>query len=311
MKSILFIALLVGAVVPTTAQTRGTYDFLRLDVSARAAALNGSFVSMSDDPNSIFYNPAALSTISRPQGSASYLSHLLDVRAGSLAFAQEWEGVGPIGVGLVFIDYGSIVETDESMNILGELQARELALVAGWSAIVDEETMVGVNIKGIYSALASFRSAAVAADFGILYAIPSENLTLGASLLNVGTQINRYKDTQESLPIDLKVGITKRPEHLPVLLNLNFHKLTESQETFLQRFMNFTFGAEFIMSDAVRLRVGYSNEKRKELKLGSSLGLAGFSLGGGIIYQQYLIDYSYNSYGEIGSLHRFSFGVIL
>jgi hypothetical protein len=294
-----------------SAQIRGTYDFLRLDVSARAAALNGSFVSMSDDPNSIFYNPAALSTISRPQGSASYLSHLLDVNAGSLSYAQEIEGIGPIGVGLQFIDYGSIVETDESMNILGELGARELAVIAGWGTIVDEETMVGFSIKGIYSSLASFRSAAIAADFGLLYRIPSEDITIGASLLNIGTQINSYKDTKEPLPVDFKVGVTKRPEHLPVLLNLNFHKLTESQETFFQRFSNFTFGAEFIMSETVRLRVGYSNEKRRELKLGSSLGLAGFSLGGGIIYGEYLIDYSYNSYGEIGSLHRFSFGLSL
>ena len=42
---------------------RGTYDFLRLDVGARAGALNGSFVSMTNDPNLLFYNPAALPTL--------------------------------------------------------------------------------------------------------------------------------------------------------------------------------------------------------------------------------------------------------
>jgi hypothetical protein len=35
-------------------QDKGTYSFLRNDIGARAAALNGSFVSMTNDPNLLF-----------------------------------------------------------------------------------------------------------------------------------------------------------------------------------------------------------------------------------------------------------------
>ncbi|MBI3787839.1 MAG: hypothetical protein HY276_06220, partial [Ignavibacteriales bacterium] len=124
-------------------------------------------------------------------------------------------------------------------------------------------------------------------------------------------QINPYLDTKESLPLDIKIGITKRPEHLPVLLNLNFHKLNESQDNFFQRFSSFSIGAEFLMSESVRLRVGYNNEQRKELKLNSSTGLAGISLGGGILINDYIVDYAFNSYGKIGGLHRISIGMKL
>ena len=34
-----------------------TYEFLRNDVSARAAAMGGSFVSVLNDPSAVFYNP--------------------------------------------------------------------------------------------------------------------------------------------------------------------------------------------------------------------------------------------------------------
>lgn len=292
-----------------SAQTNGIYNFLRLDVSARAAALNGSFVSMTDDPNVLFYNPAALTTITVPRVSANYLNHLMDVNAGSISYGQHLEGIGSIGAGVTFVNYGSITETDESMNILGSFGANEFAVLLGWGVPLDDETNVGISLKGIYSSIATYRSTAAAIDLGILHQIPSENITIGASLLSIGRQFTTYNRTRESLPLDLKVGITKRPEHLPAVLSLSFHKLNDPQKSLLQRFENFTFGAEFLMSESVRFRVGFNNKQRKELKIGTGPGLAGFSLGGGIIYEEYLIDYAFNSYGKIGGLHRISIGM--
>ena len=290
---------------------KGTYSFLRNDVGARAAGLNGSFVSMTNDPNSLFYNPAALATITQPKGSVGFLKHLLDVNGGHLSYAHSLEGIGTIGGGIIFLDYGSFTETDESMNVLGTFGARDLAFVVGLGRSIDEVTTVGVNAKLIYSSIANTSSFAVALDAGVLYQIPAENITIGASILTLGTQVNAYQQTKESLPLDVKIGITKRPEHLPVLLNLNFHKLNESQDDFLQRFSSFSLGAEFLMSESVRLRVGYNNEQRKELKLGTSAGLAGISLGGGILFGDYVLDYAFNSYGKIGGLHRITLGMSL
>ncbi len=300
---------LLGA-VSAFAQSGTTYDFLRLDVGARAAALNGSFVSMADDPNLLFYNPAALTSIAQPSASAGFLKHLLDVNSGNLVYSQSVSDLGTFAAGILFVDYGSFDRTDESMNVLGSFGARELALVIGGGRQIASNTSVGLSAKYIYSSIADFSSSAVALDVGFFYEIPSELITIGASVLNLGTQLSTYGGTSESLPVDVKVGITKRPEHLPVLLNLDFHKLNESGGTFFDRFSAFTIGAEFLMSESVRLRFGYSNEKRKELKLGNTSGLAGFSLGGGIRFSQYLVDYAFNSYGKIGALHRISVGIV-
>jgi hypothetical protein len=65
------------------------------------------------------------------------------------------------------------------------------------------------------------------------------------------------------------------------------------------------------MSESVQLRVGYNNKQRKDLKMGTSAKLAGFSMGGGIILKEYRIDYAFNSYGQIGGLHRISLGINL
>ena len=297
--------------VATFAQEKGTYSFLRNDVGARAAGLNGSFASMTNDPNLLFYNPGALTTLTQSKGSAGFLKHLLDVNGGYLSYARGFEGIGTVACGIIYVDYGSFNETDESMNTLGTFGARDLAIVAGVGRSIDDVTSVGLNVKLIYSSIAEFKSSGLAVDAGILYQIPSQNITIGASVLNLGTQLKSYSGIRESLPLDVIIGITKRPEHLPVLLNLNFHRLTDKQDKVLDHFSAFSFGAEFLMSESVRLRVGYNNQQRKELKLGTSAGLAGMSLGGGILLGEYVFDYAFNSYGKIGSLHRISVGMNL
>ncbi len=310
-RSLLIATSLLCLLTIGLAQEVGTYSFLRNDVGARAAGLNGSFVSMTNDPNMLFYNPAALSTLSGRRASAGFLKHLLDVNGGHLSYAQSLEGIGTVGAGLLFLDYGSFTETDESLNTLGTFSATDLAVIVGVGRALDDVTSVGLNAKIIYSSIAGSRSTALAIDAGVLYEIPSQNITIGASVLSLGAQLSSYLQTRESLPLDVKIGITKQPEHLPVLLNLNFHKLNESQDNFIQRFSSFSLGAEFLMSESVRLRVGYSNEQRKELKMGTGAGLAGISLGGGIILGDYVVDYAYNSYGSIGGLHRISIGMNL
>jgi hypothetical protein len=311
MKRTILLLLIIQYLTSSLHAQQGTYNFLRIDVSARAAALNGSFVSMKDDPNVIFYNPASLGTLTIPRISVSYLDHLMDVNSGTLSYAQHIAGIGSIGGGIIYMDYGSFNRTDVSMNILGTFGAKELAFVAGIATQYDDDILIGINAKYIYSSLAEFTSNALAADVGFLYEIPSQNLTIGGSILNLGKQLSTYDGVVESLPLDIKFGFTKRPEHLPVFLNIDFHRLNESGENFLDRFSNFTIGTEFLMSNSLRLRAGYNNKQRKDFKMGTSAGLAGFSLGIGLVLKDYQVDYAYNSYGHIDGLHRFSLGINL
>jgi hypothetical protein len=50
--------------------------------------------------------------------------------------------------------------------------------------------------------------------------------------------------------------------------------------------------------------LGYDSEKRKEFKIGTTTGLAGFSFGVGFKISDYNFDYAFTSMGSIGSLHR-------
>ncbi|MBI4535417.1 MAG: hypothetical protein HY708_04005, partial [Ignavibacteriae bacterium] len=128
------VAMVVTMTGGVRAGSNSTFDFLRSDVSARAGAMAGSFVSVMNDPTTIFYNPAGLSTLETPMGSIGFFKHLLDINAGFVAYSQPIEDLGYFGAGIVYVNYGSFDETDDLGNKLGTFGASDLAFTLGYSS---------------------------------------------------------------------------------------------------------------------------------------------------------------------------------
>ncbi len=288
-----------------------TFNFLRLDQSPRAAALAGSFVANSDDPNVIFYNPAGISYLKEDPISFSYLFHLLDINSASVAFSHEFESLGRFAAGIQYINYGTFDRRTEFGAKTGEFGAGEFAALIGYSNALDKNFYYGANIKFIYSSIDDRYSTGLAVDLGLHYSIPELRWNFGFSVLNLGSQLSQYYNTSEDLPLDIRLGISKTLEHLPFTFYLSFNKLNEEYDTFTERFEQFTFGGEFKMSKVIRLRFGYDNEKRKEYKIGGTAGIAGFNLGLGLLISKYNFDYSFSSLGSIGAFHRIGITTVI
>jgi len=289
-----------------TAFGQNTYEFLRMNMSARAAALGGSFVSDNDDPNVIFYNPAGLSYLTNSPVSFSFVKHLVDINLASLAYSTNLKNIGRIGVAVQYINYGTFIAADEMGNKTGRYKAGEAAFIGGYSNILAPQFSYGVNVKFIYSSIADRISTAFAFDVGLHYSIPSYQVEIGFAILNMGSQIKAYYSTKEDLPLNVVIGISKRLQHLPLDLFLDFHELNRRTNNFFSKFNAFSIGAEFRLSKALRLRFGYNNERRNELRIGTFAGLAGFNVGLGVIISGYRFDYGYSSLGLIGAVNRIS-----
>ena len=283
---------------------QNTYEFLRVDMSARAAALGGSFVSYYDDADVIFYNPAGMKLATGSPLSFSFVKHLLDINLASFSYSTEIKDIGRFGAAVQYINYGTFDQADEFGNRTGDFGAGELAFLIGYAGTLDENFYYGANVKFIYSSIAEFSSTAMAVDLGLHYAIPSQQINIAVVALNLGGQLSSFINTKEDLPIDVAVGISKRLERLPVRLSLDFHNLTKNRDDFVQHFKAFSIGTEFYLSKVFSLRFGYDNEKRSELKVGTTSGIAGFNAGLGIYISDYRFDYGYSSLGLVGGLHR-------
>lgn len=286
-------------------QNNTIYNFLYLNPDARSSAMAGTFTSMFGDVNSIFYNPAGLATIDKKQLSIGFFKYLLDINSGNVAYTQKYKDIGWFGAGIQYMNYGSFRKFDEQYNEIGTFGANEIALSLSYASKFLPELSYGVNLKFIHSSIDEFSSSAVALDFGMLYYNLPGSFSAGISLQNLGTQISKYSESSEDLPLNLSIGVSKQLEYLPLTVFANITQLNEDSDKFVERFKNFGIGGEFELSDNINLRLGYDNGFRQNYKTGTTTALAGFSAGLGVQLEgRYNFDYGLNSLGNAGATHR-------
>ena len=123
---------------------------------------------------------------------------------------------------------------------------------------------------------------------------------------NLGAQLRTYAGVTREPPDGFYARRVHRPRGLPLLLNVNFHKLNEDPGTSSTGSAPSPSVGSSPSRKVLQLRFGYNNEQRKDLKIGTTSGLAGFSAGLGITVSDYRVDYALSSLGTIGTLHRLS-----
>ncbi len=291
------------------------YDFLNLDKSASIAALGGNGVIQTSELAAFFYNPAVLSPDTHQQLSIGFQKHLLDINSGSLAYGLHLKDVGDLAIGIHYINYGRFDQTNEIGQKVGDFSAQDLALQVGGAFDVETYSFgylrAGASLKLIYSGIEDYSSTAYALDVGAVLHFYNEHVKIGASILNVGGQLSSYAGQTESLPLDIRLGVSNRLEGLPVTITAGLVHLNEDAGSLTGKIKNFTLGAEWTFSEHFQARLGFNNYLRRELKAEESAGMSGLSAGFGLEFNAIHFDYALSSWGNVGQLHQLSLSTTL
>lgn len=314
---ILFLACLFVSGTPVRAFGQNSdlsgFAFLRLDPSARAASMAGSYSAAGvGDVNGLFYNPALLNEDLSRSLSLSYLNHVAGLNAGFVAYARDIGGVGTLGAGVRFLDYGDLRGADDTGTETGMFGASDVALTLGASRAYDTHLRYGANLHVIYSHIDSYSASALAADVGVVYHLDGPALSLGASINNLGQTLSTYADAGVGLPTDVRISVAKQLRYVPLLVSVTGYNLNrpgdvQDDAPAVGRVMQFVLiGGELSFSDAFQIRFGYNHRRHEAVATRSRLDLAGLSLGAGIKVSRLRIDYAYNTWSEAGGLHQFT-----
>jgi hypothetical protein len=294
------------------------FSFLRMDPSARSAALAGSFMAIFDgDVNALYYNPALLSEETSGSISFSYVNHLSDINAAFLTYSRHFDGVASFGAGLRFLSWGSFDRANEFGERDGTFSAGDIALTIGAAREYNSRIRYGANLHVVYSSIDTYHASALAADFGATYVLAESNFAASVSLNNVGVTVSSFGETRDELPFDLRIGVAKRLEHLPILLTAtafdlhNIGNAPEGASGIGSVFQYLAFGGEIQFSPAFHVRLGYNHRKHESLKQKSRLDFAGVGIGAGIVVRRIKFDYAYSSWSSLGGLNQLTIGTTL
>ena len=279
------------------------YNFLRLPISAHAAALGGDNITIiEDDPSLMFSNPALAAFVSDMTVGLGYLNYMKGANYMGASFTKAMSDKATLAGGIQYMNYGKMKEVDENNVQLGEFNASEIAFEAIFSYELAKNLVGGITGKFITSYIGSYNSIAVGVDLGLNWYDPEHEWSVSAVAKNLGGQVKAYDDNFGKMPFDLQLGVSKTFAALPVRVSATLVDLTH----FNYRFINhLNLGAEVLLSESLWIGGGYNFRRANDMKIGvgddeSSHG-AGFSFGGGINLERFKLNLSYGKYHAASS----------
>lgn len=279
------------------------YNFLRLPISAHAAALGGDNITIiEDDPSLMFSNPALAASVSDMTVGLSYMNYMKGANYMGASFTKAMSDKATLAGGIQYMNYGKMKEVDENNVQLGEFNASEIAVEAIFSYELAKNLVGGITGKFITSYIGSYNSIAVGVDLGLNWYDPEHEWSVSAVAKNLGGQVKAYDDNFGKMPFDLQLGVSKTFAALPVRVSATLVDLTH----FNYRFINhLNLGAEVLLSESLWIGGGYNFRRANDMKIGvgddeSSHG-AGLSFGGGINLERFKLNLSYGKYHAASS----------
>ena len=281
--------------------------FLKIDGGSRPAGMGGAFVGLANDINTIFSNPAGLTTVQAHELTAMQNFDVADISNQSVGYAQR---EGNLVWGASFLGAFTEIERrigptenpDSTVNVGGFAAGISLAYP------ISSGMSIGATAKAISQRLDLQNSFGGAVDVGVVWRTSGDRLSIGIAAQNLGAL-----DEGESLPRNVRGGIAYRiqtpssqsddapPKNL-------FAIVADVDIPMLAAYPTFHIGAENWFYDLIAARIGYSVSKGENPKNGATVGIGIRRKGADSLKSvRFQFDYALVPDADVGNAHRLAF----
>lgn len=299
-------------------QEVGSYGFLKMPVSAHAAALGGPVISIVEtDASLVSHNPSLLCPEMQGQASVSYMQYADGINLGAASYTGKFLDYGAWQASAHYVNYGSFNGYDEYGNSTGTFGAHDVALSWGVGYPLTQRWRIGAAARAILSNYESYNAFAVGVDVGLNYYNEVDGRSISIAVTNLGRQLKAFNDERRvSMPTQLSIGVSKEVEHLPFCLTLTAIDLFDWHQHYRdgvgsehkysggeQALCHLLLGVEWLPTDGFFLGAAYNYRRQREFS-GAGGFLRGMSYGGGIQHNAWRFSAAYARYSAVdGTLH--------
>jgi len=296
---------------------RTAFQFLKIGVGARQAALGEASVALVRDASSAFWNPAGISGIERYAASLSYTAWLGGTRYSGAAAGARFEGIGTFAVAIAALDYGDIPEAvvsdpdgDGDARTGGTFSGGDFMAGVSYAREFTDRLALGVGVKYLHESLWEHGAGTVAFDVGTNYDVGYNGIRLAMAAQNLGGAVQFLADSLTDrtegydLPLVFRVGVSGNVLGPDAFVGVGggTHRLVCAIEAintndFSERLH---LGAEYTFNELFSVRGGYRvNYAEGNWSLGAGLSPT-------ISGVQMRFDYAYVGYEFLDAPHRFT-----
>jgi len=301
------------------------FNFLKIPPSAKEASMANATIGLETNSSlsafGFWYNPAA--GVEKAVVGAGYLNYLAGISCGIIGYTKQapFSFLKSGGIGISFLNSGPIKRTDINGNELGTFSVSYLNLDVACNITLMNGLDAGLGLKMLYGSIDSFYSIGVATDLGIRFKPGIKGLSFGAVARNVGYQLKVFDVERDKLPLDIGIGagynlnnntnialdiraFDFRNDTIYIRNDTIYHY--KGLKGWIDKHASFriNFGIEGWINKFVALRAGYNSLGKDYRTSGISDITSGFSVGLGVKYSKYQVDYSFTPMGDLGRIHH-------
>lgn len=325
--------LLAGSLAaPAGAQSKtGTTfaSFLRIEPSARLAALGNAGVTFHDEIQSAWFNPAAAASIEHLSVQASHGEWYAGVDFDHVAAGIPLGGWGSAVASVTSLDSGEMdVRTvDQPLGTGERYRVSDIAIGLAYARNMTDRFALGGQVTWVQETIWHSSASTVTFALGTRYRLSASGLEIGSSLTNFGTRARfdgrdlRISYDQDddvagdngtlpgevftesfAVPVLFRVGLglPLRPARGHVV-RLAADALHPSDAT-----ESVSLGAEWAFRDLIALRAGWQDLGLEDSEVGLTLG-AGLQFDVG--ESKIRADYGWAGHDRLGDVHRLGLSV--
>jgi hypothetical protein len=165
--------------------------FLKIPVGARAAALGGAYVAVSDDPTALFWNPGGLPRIEKAALLMDYSPWLPGIQHNFFGMVLPVGDIGTIGLSLTSLgtDKMDVTTRQNPMGTGETFDAQFIAVGFSYGRYLTDRFSIGATLKFINERIYNSEAFGIAVDIGTIYNTPLPGLKLGFNVSNFGTKM--------------------------------------------------------------------------------------------------------------------------
>ena len=271
--------------------------FLQIGAGARPTAMGSAYVGIADDVNAVYFNPAGLSFIAKPELMAMHTNWFegMNYNFGAFSYPTKF---GAFALSVQTLNVADIERRDNAEALTGDFDSTDSAYALSYAHIIGPELSLGITGRYITQKLDSASANTISGDIGLVKKFGHLPFSVGMAARHFGQEIEFRKES-DPLPFTIDAGFGA---------NLYRDKLILSLDTKMPRNNDITVGggAEYniLLNDEFKLslRGGYNSAI-------TDADGNGMSFGGGITFRHFAANAAWIPLGDLGNTLRYDLHV--